>query len=56
MRTEAEKAAPHEHYPAPDALINLWERYGGDKAAMDKPAADIDDAEPGSPPPALRSI
>ena len=34
MRSEAEKAAPHEHYPAPDALIDLWERHGGDKAAM----------------------
>ena len=34
MRSEAEKAAPHEHYPAPYALIDLWERYGGDKAAM----------------------
>ncbi|MEA2912092.1 MAG: 3-hydroxyacyl-CoA dehydrogenase / enoyl-CoA hydratase / 3-hydroxybutyryl-CoA epimerase [Bradyrhizobium sp.] len=34
MRTEAEKAAPHEHYPAPYALIDLWERHGGDKAAM----------------------
>jgi len=34
MRTEAEKAAPHEHYPAPEALIDLWERHGGDKAAM----------------------
>jgi 3-hydroxyacyl-CoA dehydrogenase / enoyl-CoA hydratase / 3-hydroxybutyryl-CoA epimerase len=34
MRAEAEKAAPHEHYPAPDALIDLWERNGGDKAAM----------------------
>jgi 3-hydroxyacyl-CoA dehydrogenase / enoyl-CoA hydratase / 3-hydroxybutyryl-CoA epimerase len=34
MRTEAEKAAPHEHYPAPYALIDLWERNGGDKAAM----------------------
>jgi 3-hydroxyacyl-CoA dehydrogenase/enoyl-CoA hydratase/3-hydroxybutyryl-CoA epimerase len=34
MRREAEKAAPHEHYPAPDALIDLWERHGGDKAAM----------------------
>lgn len=34
MRAEAEKAAPHEHYPAPDALIDLWERYGGDKATM----------------------
>jgi 3-hydroxyacyl-CoA dehydrogenase/enoyl-CoA hydratase/3-hydroxybutyryl-CoA epimerase len=34
MRREAEKAAPHEHYPAPYALIDLWERHGGDKAAM----------------------
>jgi 3-hydroxyacyl-CoA dehydrogenase/enoyl-CoA hydratase/3-hydroxybutyryl-CoA epimerase len=34
MRQEAEKAAPHEHYPAPYALINLWEKHGGDKAAM----------------------
>jgi len=34
MRAEAEKAAPHEHYPAPYALIKLWEKHGGDKAAM----------------------
>ena len=34
MRKEAEKAAPHENYPAPDALIDLWERHGGDKRAM----------------------
>ncbi len=34
MRREAEKAAPHEHYPAPYALIDLWEKRGGDKAAM----------------------
>jgi 3-hydroxyacyl-CoA dehydrogenase/enoyl-CoA hydratase/3-hydroxybutyryl-CoA epimerase len=34
MRREAEKAAPHEHYPAPCALIDLWEKHGGDKAAM----------------------
>jgi 3-hydroxyacyl-CoA dehydrogenase / enoyl-CoA hydratase / 3-hydroxybutyryl-CoA epimerase len=34
MRAEAEKAAPHEHYPAPGALIDLWERHGGDKPAM----------------------
>ncbi len=31
---EAEKAAPPEHYPAPYALIDLWEKHGGDKAAM----------------------
>lgn len=34
MRTEAAKAAPEEHYPAPYALIDLWERHGGDRAAM----------------------
>ena len=34
MRSEAEKAAPHEHYPAPYALIELWEKHGGDKPAM----------------------
>jgi 3-hydroxyacyl-CoA dehydrogenase/enoyl-CoA hydratase/3-hydroxybutyryl-CoA epimerase len=34
MRREAEKAAPREHYPAPYALIELWEKHGGDKAAM----------------------
>ena len=34
MRTEAGKAAPLEHYPAPYALIDLWEKHGGDKAAM----------------------
>src|SRR4030088_2876730 len=34
MRAEAEKAAPHEHYPGPYALIDLWEKHGGDKAEM----------------------
>jgi 3-hydroxyacyl-CoA dehydrogenase/enoyl-CoA hydratase/3-hydroxybutyryl-CoA epimerase len=34
MRGEAEKAAPRQHYPAPYALIDLWEKHGGDKAAM----------------------
>src|SRR3979411_2121177 len=34
MRSEAEKAAPPEHYPAPYALIDLWEKHGGDKATM----------------------
>jgi len=34
MRAEAEKAAPHEHYPAPYTLIELWQKHGGDKAAM----------------------
>ena len=34
MRSQAEKAAPDEYYPAPYALIDLWEKHGGDKAAM----------------------
>jgi 3-hydroxyacyl-CoA dehydrogenase / enoyl-CoA hydratase / 3-hydroxybutyryl-CoA epimerase len=34
MRSVAEKAAPREHYPAPYVLIDLWEKHGGDKAAM----------------------
>jgi 3-hydroxyacyl-CoA dehydrogenase / enoyl-CoA hydratase / 3-hydroxybutyryl-CoA epimerase len=34
MRSAAEKTAPHENYPAPYALIDLWEKHGGDKAAM----------------------
>lgn len=34
MRAEAEKQAPSAHYPAPYALIDLWERHGGDFAAM----------------------
>ena len=34
MRNQAEKAAPHSYYPAPYALIDLWEKHGGDKAAM----------------------
>jgi len=34
MRAEAGKAAPREHYPAPYALIDLWEKHGGDRAAM----------------------
>ena len=34
MRREAAKAAPPEHYPAPYGLIDLWEKHGGDKAAM----------------------
>jgi 3-hydroxyacyl-CoA dehydrogenase / enoyl-CoA hydratase / 3-hydroxybutyryl-CoA epimerase len=34
MVAEAAKAAPREHYPAPYALIDLWEKHGGDRAAM----------------------
>lgn len=34
MVAEAAKAASREHYPAPYALIDLWEKHGGDRAAM----------------------
>ncbi len=34
MRPEADKQAPHTNYPAPYALIALWEKYGGDFEAM----------------------
>lgn len=34
MRDEAAKQARPEHYPAPGALIDLWERHGGDFEAM----------------------
>jgi len=34
MRGEAAKTAPKEHYPAPYALVDLWEAHGGDRAAM----------------------
>ena len=34
MRGEAAKTAPKEHYPAPYALIDLWEKHGGDRKAM----------------------
>jgi 3-hydroxyacyl-CoA dehydrogenase/enoyl-CoA hydratase/3-hydroxybutyryl-CoA epimerase len=36
MRSETEKKAPANHYPAPHALIDLWSSYGGDAAAMQK--------------------
>ncbi|WP_156025960.1 3-hydroxyacyl-CoA dehydrogenase NAD-binding domain-containing protein [Sulfitobacter sp. 20_GPM-1509m] len=36
MRAEAEKKAPNQHYPAPYALINLWEDHGGDRTEMQK--------------------
>jgi len=36
MRGEAEKKAPHKNYPAPYALIDLWEKHGGDAHAMQK--------------------
>lgn len=34
MRKEAAKAAPAEFYPAPYALIDLWQEHGGDRQAM----------------------
>lgn len=34
MRAQADAQAPHAHYPAPYALIALWERHGGDFEAM----------------------
>lgn len=36
MRAESEKQAPRSHYPAPFALIDLWEDHGGDRDAMQK--------------------
>nr|MDA3889066.1 3-hydroxyacyl-CoA dehydrogenase NAD-binding domain-containing protein [Allgaiera sp.] len=36
MRQKAEERAPKEHYPAPYALIDLWEAHGDDKQAMQK--------------------
>jgi len=30
MRAKAADKAPPQHYPAPEALIQLWEQYGGD--------------------------
>ncbi len=34
MRSETAKQAPKRFYPAPYAMIDLWERNGGDNAAM----------------------
>ena len=36
MRTETAKKAPAAHYPAPYALIDLWENHGGDPQDMAK--------------------
>ncbi|APE44588.1 fatty-acid oxidation protein subunit alpha [Sulfitobacter alexandrii] len=36
MRSKTEKQAPEEHYPAPYALIDLWEEYGDDRREMQK--------------------
>ncbi|MGK7651585.1 3-hydroxyacyl-CoA dehydrogenase NAD-binding domain-containing protein [Roseovarius sp. B08] len=40
MRGKTEEKAPKEHYPAPHALIDLWEEHGDDRKAMQK--AEID--------------
>ena len=34
MRSESEKKAPRRHFPAPFALIDLWEDHGGDADDM----------------------
>ncbi len=34
MRAKAAEKARPEHYPAPEALIRLWEDHGGDEGAM----------------------
>ncbi|MGR3322174.1 MAG: 3-hydroxyacyl-CoA dehydrogenase NAD-binding domain-containing protein [Pseudooceanicola sp.] len=34
MRSESQKKAPRIHFPAPFALIDLWEDHGGDRAEM----------------------
>lgn len=34
MRAKTQEKAPQEHYPAPFALIDLWEKHGDDPAAM----------------------
>jgi 3-hydroxyacyl-CoA dehydrogenase/enoyl-CoA hydratase/3-hydroxybutyryl-CoA epimerase len=36
MRTETAKKAKIEHYPAPYALIDLWENHGGSAQTMQK--------------------
>lgn len=40
MRSETEKKAPKDHYPAPHALIDLWQEHGDDRKAMQ--SAEID--------------
>src|SRR6266849_9257011 len=36
MRAETQKKAPVAHYPAPHALIDLWEAHGGNAQAMQR--------------------
>ena len=34
LRKQVAKRAPEAHYPAPYALIDLWEKHGGDERSM----------------------
>ncbi|MCX7561236.1 3-hydroxyacyl-CoA dehydrogenase NAD-binding domain-containing protein [Sulfitobacter sp. F26204] len=36
MRSQTEQKAPKEHYPAPHALIELWEEHGDDRSDMQR--------------------
>lgn len=36
MRSQTEDKAPRAHYPAPHALIDIWEEHGGDRTSMQK--------------------
>jgi 3-hydroxyacyl-CoA dehydrogenase / enoyl-CoA hydratase / 3-hydroxybutyryl-CoA epimerase len=36
MRSESAKKAPVAHYPAPHALIDLWEKHGGNAREMQR--------------------
>ncbi len=36
MRTETAKRAPIDHYPAPHALIDVWENHGGNSHDLQK--------------------
>lgn len=40
MRRQVTARAPREHYPAPHALIDLWERHGGSEKQMLRAEAD----------------
>lgn len=34
LRRQVAEKAPQEHYPAPYAIIDMWDRYGGDPRAL----------------------
>ncbi len=36
MRSKVQDKAPQEHYPAPYALIDMWESHGDDRAEMQR--------------------